>query len=103
MTDLVRAIHSLETLSLNCSVEKVPIEAIRKHGPGLRTLRLREYDGMVHRPLRQSRTPTLSLHAVLEILSHCPNIVELALDLDQGIMVRIYLCDSFNSKSLRLT
>lgn len=88
MTDLVRAIHSLETLSLNCSVEKFHIEAIRKHGPGLRTLCLREYEGIVHQPLRQSRVPTLSLHAFLEILSFCPNIMELALDLDQGIMVR---------------
>lgn len=88
MTDLVRAIRSLDTLSLNCSVEKVPIEAIRKHGSSLRSLRLREYDGIVHRPLSQSRVPTLSLHAFLEILSHCPNIMELALDLDQGVMVR---------------
>lgn len=88
MTELVRTVHCLETLSLNCSVEKFPIDAIRKHGPGLRALWLREYDGLVHRPLRQSRVPTLSLHAFLEILSSCPHITDLALDLDQGMMVR---------------
>ena len=88
MTTLVRAIHSLETLSLNCSVEKFPIGAIHKHGPGLRVLCLREIDGVVHQPLRQDRVPTLSLHALLEIQSHCPNIMELALDLDQGMIVR---------------
>ena len=87
MTNLVRAINSLETLSLNCSVEIFPIEAIQKHGPVLRVLRLREYDGIVYRPLRQSRVPTLSLHALLQIQSCCPNIMELALDLDQGMMV----------------
>ena len=89
MTELVRAIDSLENLSLNCCVEKFPIEAIRKHGPRLRSLCLREYDGIVHRPLRQSRVPTLTLHAFLEILSFCPSLMELALDLDQGIMVRM--------------
>ena len=163
MAELVKAIDSLENLSLNCCVEKFPIEAIRKHGPGLRSLCLREYDGIVHRPLRQSRyvhfgvissclvanlghttpvysqfgvfspcsvstleaarqrtqaniysysqtcltspvflplikqcslrnlrrVPTLSLHAFLEILTFCPNLMELALDLDQGIMVRM--------------
>lgn len=88
MTKLVRAIHSLENLSLNCSVVNFPIDVIRKHGPGLRVLRLREYDGIVHRPLRQSRVPTLSLHALLEIQSFCFNVMELALDLDQGMMVR---------------
>lgn len=95
MTNLVRAIHSLENLSLNCCVMNFPIDVIRKHGPGLRVLRLREYDGIVHRPLRQNRVPTLSLHALLEIQS-CPNVMELALDLDQGMMVR----DSFATSSI---
>lgn len=97
MTKLVRAIHSLENLSLNCSVEKFPIDAIRKHGLGLRVLCLREYDGIVQRPLRQSRVSTLSLHALLEIQSCCPNLMEMALDLDQGMMVR----KSFPTSSFR--
>ena len=93
MIGLVKAINSLETLSLTCSVESIPMDAIRKHGPGLRKLCLRGYEGKVHRPLRQSRVPTLSLHALLEIRSCCPNIMELALDLDQGMMVWKPLCD----------
>lgn len=88
MTKLVRTISHLETLSLHCCVEEFPIDAIRKHGLSLRHLWLREYDGIVHRPLRQSRVPTLSLHALLEIQSFCPNAMELGLDLDQGMMVR---------------
>ena len=87
MIALVRAINSLETLSLICSVEMFPIDAIRKHGPGLRNLQLREYDGMVHLPLRRDRVPTLSLHTLLEIQSSCPKLMELALDLDQGMTV----------------
>ena len=85
MTKLVRAITSLENLSLSCSVKMFPIDAIRKHGPGLRQLQLREYNG--HLPLGQSRVPTLSLFALLEIQSYCPSLMELALDLDQGMMV----------------
>lgn len=88
MTELVRGIHSLEMLSINCSVNMFPIGAIRKHGPDLRVLWLRELDGVVHRPLRQNRVPTLSLHALLEIQSCCRSVMELALDLDQGMMVR---------------
>lgn len=88
MAKLVRTIGHLETLSLNCCVEEFPIGVIRKHGPGLRVLRLREFDGIIHRPLRQSRVPTLSLHALLEIQSSCPSLMELALDLDQGNLVR---------------
>ena len=87
MVNLVRAINSLETLSLSCSVEMFPAHALRKHGRDLRTLQLREYSGMVHRPLRHSQVPTCSLHALLEIQSFCPNLMELALDLDQGMMV----------------
>lgn len=106
MVNLVRAIESLEELSLNCHVHMFPIDAIRKHGPGLRLLCLREYDGIVHRPLRQSRVPTLSLHALLEIQSCCPNVMELALDLDQGMMVRTPLSTSSSrspSRFWRLT
>ena len=88
MTELVKAIHILERLSINCSVEKFPIDALRKHGPGLRVLCLREFDGVVPRSLRQNRVPTLSLHALLGIQSCCPNVMELALDLDQGMVVR---------------
>lgn len=65
MTELVRAIDSLENLSLNCSVEEFPIEAIRKHGPGMRSLCLREYDGIVYRPLRQSRYCTFRINSFL--------------------------------------
>ena len=99
MIQLVRAIQSLEILSLNCHVEMFPMDAIRKHGSGLTELCLREYDGIVHRPLRQNRVPTLSLHALLEIQSCCPNVMELALDLDQGMMVRKILCGEAYSKS----
>lgn len=88
MTKLVRTIDSLETLSLSCSVEKFPIDTIRKHGPGVRILCLRDYESELHRPLCQSRVPTFSLHALLEIQSLCPNVMELTLDLDQGMMVR---------------
>lgn len=83
---LVRAIDRLEILSLICSVETFPVEAIRKHGPALRQLQLRDYNRVVQLPLRQGRAPTLSLHALLEIQS-CPKLMELALDLDQGMMV----------------
>ena len=93
MINLVKVVESLETLSLTCSVESIPMDAIRKHGPSLRRLCLRDYEGKVHRPLRQSRVPTLSLHALLEIRSCCPNIMEQALDLDQGMMVWQSLCD----------
>ena len=86
MVNLVRAIDSLDNLSLICSVEMFPIDAIRKHGPELRQLQLRDYKGMVHLPLHRGRVPTLSLHALLEIQS-CPRLMELALDLDQGMMV----------------
>ena len=102
MIRLVKAINSLETLSLTCSVEGIPMDAIRKHGPGLRTLCLRDYEGKVHRPLRQSRIPTLSLHALLEIRSCCPNVMELALDLDQGMMVWKALCDDSYPKPSHL-
>lgn len=101
MTKLVRAIHSLENLSLNCSVVNFPIDVIRKHAPGLRVLRLREYDGIVHRPLRQSRVPTLSLHALLEIQSCCSNVMELALDLDQGMMSSSFTSLLTESRNLR--
>lgn len=86
MTNLVRAIKSLETLSLTCSIEMFPMDAIRKHD--LRTFSLRDYEGNAHRPLRQSQVPTFSLSALLHIQSSCPKIMELALDLDQGMMVR---------------
>ena len=98
MTKLVKAINGLETLSLSCSVEKFPIDVIRKHGRSLRELQLREFDGILHRPLRRSRVPTLSLHALLDIQSCCPNIMELAVDLDQGVMVRKPLHSKFCSK-----
>ena len=84
---LVRAIDSLETLSLVCDVNMLPIDAIRKHGPGLRHLQLRDYKGMVHQPLRRDRVPTLSLLDLLEIHSSCPKLMELGLDVDQGVTV----------------
>ena len=99
MTELVRTIAHLETLALNCCVDKFPIDAIRKHGSGLRVLEVREYDGMVHLSLRENRVPTLSLRALLEVTSCCPNIMELALDLEQGIMVRKALINELYPKS----
>lgn len=86
MIKLVRAIDKLEILSLICLVEMFPLDAIRKHGPALRQLQLREYTRVVQLPLRRGRIPTLSLHALLEIQS-CPRLMELALDLDQGMVV----------------
>ena len=87
MAKLVRAIDSLDTLSLCCSVDKFPMNTIRNHGSSLSVLSLREYEGVVHQTLRQNRVPAFSIHALLEIPSSCPNIVELTLDIDQGMMV----------------
>ena len=87
MIKLVRAINSLEHLSLICSVEIFSMDVIRKHGSSLRNCQLRGYDGTVHLPLRRGLVPTLSLHALLEIQSSCPKLMELALDLDQGMTV----------------
>ena len=87
MVNLVRAIDSLETLSLVCSVGMFPIDAIRKHGPGLRHLQLRDYKGMAHLPFCRDRVTTLSLLALLEIQSFCPKLMELGLDIDQGVTV----------------
>ena len=87
MIELVRAIDSLETLSLVCSVKMFPIDAIRKHGPGLRHLQLRDFKGTVHLPLRRDRVTTLSLFDLLEIQSSCPRLMELGLDVDQGVTV----------------
>ena len=86
MAQLVRVVDSLHTLSLTCSVETFPREVIRKHD--LKVLSLRDYEGTGHRPLRQSPVPTFSLFALLDINSFCPNLMELGLDLDQGITVR---------------
>ena len=99
---LVKAINSLETLSLTCCVESIPMDAIRKHGPSLRKLCLRDYDSEEVRPLRQSLVPTLSVHALLEIRSSYPNVMELALDLNQGMMVWKALCDLLLFKFLSL-
>ena len=88
MIKLVRAIDSLETLSLVCSVKMFPIDAIRNHGPGLRHLQLRDFKGMVHLPLRRDPVTTLSLLDLLEIQSSCPKLMELGLDVDQGVTVR---------------
>ena len=87
MTKLVMAIDSLETLSLVCSVKIFPMDAIRKHGPGLRHLQLRDFKGMVPLPLRRDRVTTLSLLDLLEIQSSCPKLMELGLDVDQGVTV----------------
>ena len=87
MIKLVRAIDSLETLSLVCSVKMFPVDAIRKHGPGLRHLQLRDFKGTVHLPLRRDRVTTLSLFDLLEIQSSCPKLMELGLDVDQGVTV----------------
>ena len=87
MIKLVRAIDSLENLSLVCCVNMLSIDAIRKHGPGLRHLQLRDFKGMVHLPLRRDRVPTLSLLDLLEIQSSCPKLMELGLDVDQGVTV----------------
>lgn len=95
MAKLVRAIHSLEVLSLNCSVGIFPIDAIRKHGVGLRELCLRDYDDVVHWPRSQRAVIPLSPHDLVEIQCYCPNIMELTLDLDQGVMVRQSYTTSF--------
>ena len=87
MIKLLRAIDSLESLSLVCSVSMFPIDVIRKHGPGLRHLQLRDFNRMVHLPLRRDRVTTLSLHDLLDIQASCPSLMELGLDVDQGVTV----------------
>ena len=87
MIELVMAIDSLETLSLVCSLNMFPIDAIRKHGPGLRHLQLRDFLRMVDLPLRRDRATTLSLLNLVEIQSSCPKLMEVGLDVDQGLTV----------------
>ena len=87
MIQLVRAIDSLETLSLVCSLKMFPIDAIRKHGPGLRYLQLRDFSRTGDLPLRRDRATTLSLSDLLEIQSSCPKLMEMGLDVDQGLAV----------------
>ena len=84
MIELVMAIKSLETLKLVCSVNMFPLDAIQKHGPGLRHLQLINYKGVVHLPLCRDRVTPLSLGHLLGIQSSCPKLMQLGLDVDQG-------------------
>ncbi|KAG4433420.1 hypothetical protein IFR05_011106 [Cadophora sp. M221] len=81
LNELIFKGHLLEELEINCQLHLLQIESVCKH-PNLATLKIHDFTGFGNEKMV---CPTLTVTNMAGLLSHCPKLRDISLDLDQSV------------------